>query len=572
MIKNILIIFRASGISFKLILIILFGMILVNFLEIISIGAIFPFLQLLTGTESNIKLPIPFLNKIELNYLGIDNHYLIGLFLIVFLFIIKNLLILLFTIFQRKIFFKLQQKNSEKAISYYLRFDFKSKINSPEILRHFGYISQIYGWLNSVFSLFIELILMISILVFLLYLNFQASFFVVFFIIILSLIFNFFIKGKVKKWSKENNFLVKKNFESLLNIINGLKEIIIFNKNKYFSKRYNESYQEMLKINFKIKLIEFLPRIFLEIIFILCLSIFIVILIKQFGSFEKVVPYLGVYFVAFLKMLPGFTKIITISSGIRYSTSQLNVLIEEQNKIYERNKEFSQLKSEDLKIKKLESIILKNLNFSYGKTKILDDINYEFKINNFYGISGKSGSGKTTLINILIGLFKDYNGQILINKKILLKNNELLWRTYVGVVPQDIFILNDSIKKNIAFGEEEKKINLQQINSSVDQSELREFLQSNSLSLNSILDEKASNVSGGQKHRLGIARALYKLPKLIILDEPTSSLDNQTSSKFVNTLNKLKKDRIIIMISHKDYDLRYCDKVFKIENKKFLIK
>ena len=220
------------------------------------------------------------------------------------------------------------------------------------------------------------------------------------------------------------------------------------------------------------------------------------------------------------------------------------------------------------KINDFNQIKLENLSLNYDEISVLKDINLRFYKNKFYGIIGKSGSGKTSLLNILTGHLNPTSGKILVDKINYLNfgNN---WKECISIVPQEVFILNDTIANNIAFGENQENIDRSKVKEVLSIAELSEFVNSQIEGIDSVLDEKASNISGGQKQRIGIARALYKNPKLLILDEPTSSLDEKTSKSFINTLNKIRKNIIIIMATHNLKNLEYCDEIYEIKNKNF---
>mgnify|MGYP000023511817 CR=1 FL=1 len=562
--KNVL---QATNVNKKIFFFNIFGMLVIALLEIISIGSIFPFLTLISQDKKVLLDKFPILENVGLDMFDFSNLIYLGLVLIIIIFILKNLTIFIFGYFQKKLFMNIQKINSTKAVNYYLSSDFNKKLDSPHILRNISYINQIFGWLSSSFSIIIESLILFFITLFLLMISFNATLIIIFFVILTSGLFRLVFKKKINFFSNENNILIKYNYKHLLNIINGLREIIIFNKEKHFSNLYNKSYDNMMSLNFKIKVIEFIPRILLEIVFILIFSFFLVFMFNKFRDFDLILPYIGVYFAAALKILPSISKLIMMANGLRYSSKQIDFLFEENEKI-----KLNELKQKQKLIAKsiddFNEIRLENLSLNYDKNSILKNINLIFKKNKFYGIKGKSGSGKTSLLNILTGHLKPSSGKILIDKVDYLNfgNN---WKKCVSIVPQEVFIINDTIANNVAFGENPDKVNRSKVKEVLNIAELGEFVSSQKEGVDSELDEKASNISGGQKQRIGIARALYKNPKLLILDEPTSSLDEKTSKSFINTLNKIRKNIIIIIATHNLENLDHCDEIYEIRNKDF---
>ena len=200
---------------------------------------------------------------------------------------------------------------------------------------------------------------------------------------------------------------------------------------------------------------------------------------------------------------------------------------------------------------------------------MLEDINLEIENNKKIGISGKSGSGKSTLIDLLIGLLKPTNGKILIDKKDLVRV-EHNWQSIVGYVPQTVYLLNESIKRNIAFELDDEKIDDNKVNDVIKKVQLSNLVSRMRDGINTNIGDKGLNLSGGEKQRIGIARCLYKNPKVIIMDEATASLDTETETIILKEiLNNLIKDLLVIMISHNTTVLKnYCNKIIKISDKK----
>jgi len=207
------------------------------------------------------------------------------------------------------------------------------------------------------------------------------------------------------------------------------------------------------------------------------------------------------------------------------------------------------------------------MSFSYNNNiEILKNINLDIKKNETIGIKGHSGAGKSTLLNIICGLLTPSSGQI------LLDNNDIskVYRSYqrkIGYVPQKIYLVDDSIIKNIIFGQSKKEFNYNLFDNVIKKSNLKEFIDNLKNKEETIIGERGSKLSGGQQQRIGIARALYKKPEIIIFDEATNALDVNSENEILKTINALKKDNTIIIVSHKDSVLDYCDRIFEIKNK-----
>jgi len=230
----------------------------------------------------------------------------------------------------------------------------------------------------------------------------------------------------------------------------------------------------------------------------------------------------------------------------------------------EENSEKNSKEKINIKIDELNSIELRNLSFSYGKKIILDNVNIELKKGEFIGLIGRTGTGKTTLVDMILGLLKPKNGKIIINK--IEETNFNALTKFIGYVPQDIYLADCSIMENIAFGEEENNIDIERVKKSLKLSQLDEFIESSSEDILSKVGDRGVRISGGQKQRIGIARALYRNPKIIIMDESTNSLDSLTEEKFINDVKSISKEIIVLFITHRTSALKFCDKIYKLEN------
>ena len=201
------------------------------------------------------------------------------------------------------------------------------------------------------------------------------------------------------------------------------------------------------------------------------------------------------------------------------------------------------------------------------KKVVFSNINLKIKKGEFVGIKGKSGSGKSTLMDIMLGLIEPTKGKILIDKYDL-KRYKIMWQNIVSHIPQDIVLLDESVEKNIALGVSQNEISKKMLYSSISKSRLNNFVDKLPRKIKTIVGERGSKISGGEKQRIGIARALYRNSEVLFLDETTSNLDKKTEMEFLKGINNIKKDKTIILISHSDTTLKYCDKIYELKHGK----
>ena len=269
-----------------------------------------------------------------------------------------------------------------------------------------------------------------------------------------------------------------------------------------------------------------------------------------------------------VQFLPSMNRLTQALSQISYNQVSLD-------KIYCELKENKSevLNSMNLSANNLISynkeIELKDITYSYGAKKVLNKVNIKVPKGKKIALVGPSGSGKTTLIDIILGILEPLEGQITVDGKKITNNNLKSWQEYFGYIPQIIYLYDRSLRENIAFGLKKEEINEQRVWESIEQASLREFVEEECTNgLDTIVGENGIRLSGGQRQRIGIARALYLQPKILILDEATAALDNQTEKEIIQSLKKLADDVTIIAIAHRLSTIKNYDVIYMLENGK----
>ena len=348
--------------------------------------------------------------------------------------------------------------------------------------------------------------------------------------------------------------------------IHGLKDIRILGKSELFIKNYVNFLYRTNIINTKLKIFEEIPRYLFELLFVIIISLFIFYQISiKSNSPAEVLVLLAIFAAISFKLVPSVNRIVRITQAIKYNTPLTQVILNELNlsKSLENDKSSQQDKITDFR-----QIEFKNVNFSYDENErnVLEKINYKFSNNKKIAISGKSGSGKTTMIDLFTGLLQPSTGSILIDSQNLIGIKKK-WQNIIGYVPQAVYFLNESLKRNIAFELDDEKIDDEKVKLIIKKTQLTSLVDRMKDGINTNIGDKGSNLSGGEKQRIGIARCLYRDPKIIIMDEATASLDSDTERLVLKEiLNNLSKGRLIIMISHKkDLIEEFCDEVILID-------
>jgi ATP-binding cassette, subfamily B, bacterial PglK len=373
-------------------------------------------------------------------------------------------------------------------------------------------------------------------------------------------------KSRLSKASKRNNSILEGRYKFIAQIVNGYREIRILQLHKHFINKYlnNEYFFTRLEV-FK-KLVSILPKYLIELLLILSV---ITLIIFNLDDFQSAIPFVALIAFVGLRCQPLFIHVATSIANIQVYKDQLNIIQEKIDKIIKDKQQIQQKKIQRnlFKQKKINLIEFKNVSFSYDDhSEILKNINIKFEKGNIYGIKGVNGSGKSTLTDLLTGLLEPNIGSIFADE-ILIKDDPHSWQNNVSYLSQSFFLFNDSIKNNITLNfENNQMIDKNLYESSIKKTKLNDLVDQKIEGDNFQILDFGKNLSGGQRQKIALSRLLYKNSNIIIMDEASSAMDQQSSKNINDLLQSIKKDKIIIIISHSKTDLDNCDIVFEIKN------
>jgi len=531
-------------------------------LEMIGILILVPLMSIFSGLNNLDEIK----TFLDLSNSSPEKIILSLLTIIVFFYFFKFLFLVFLSWMQSRFIANLSMNLTSELFKGYLNqsYLFHIQNNTSTLLRNLqAELGQFTTYIQSAVLFLLELMTIIGIGAILIYKQPMAAFVSALFFIIVLYFFNRYTKDKILEWGKIRQEQGEKINKHFFQGLGGVKEVKFFGKENFFFNEVLVVLKTSAEISTKYLTIGQIPRYFLE--FIALLGIFLVIILMQImGSDSKsIFPLVGLYLVASFRIIPSINRVINSLQSMKYLNPVIELLFNEF-KLIKHSLDYSN-KMNDMIFR--NQIELNNISFSYpeAKSKVLDKISIKIKKGTTIGIKGQSGSGKSTLIDILLGLHIQTSGEILVDG-INIKNNIKGWQKKIGYVPQNVYLLDDTIKANVAFGIDPKLIDEESVDLVLKSAQLSDFIDNIPEGKNSIVGERGVKLSGGQKQRIGIARALYSNPDILVLDEATSALDNENELNFMKTIMSYKNSKTIIIVAHRLSTLKSCDEIYEISN------
>lgn len=547
--------------------------------EMIGLSLIFPLIDQISNSDLN-KFSLFIINK--LSFLLTDKYYLklldgnfdviIFLILIIlFVYTIKFLILLTLDFAKSNFQFKIQEFVTSRLFQKYLQKDlfFHLKSNSSILTRNITKeVDEMT--INSVFPILLlltDFFTLAGIMIILCVFQPFETISSIFLGLSVTLIFLRSTKKIMQSLGDDRQFVEGEKLKIFNQSLKSIKEIKIYNKEKFFFNYFAKFNKKFTKIATKQSFLNFLPQSLFEYLAIIGVLSFIFIFSLSDKTNSEILATLGLFVAAIFRSIPASFRIVSCINRLIYSFPSLQLLSTQLPNndvlIFNSLKKNYEFKSDTL-------IEIRNLSFHYQskekKHQIFLNTNISISKNDIIGIQGLSGSGKTTLINILLGLLKPEKGLFYIDEK--KKNfNFLKGKGMFSYVSQEIYLADDNILNNIVLNLDKNKINYELLNKSLEISQSKNFIDNFPHKLNTFVGEGGVNLSGGQKQRIGIARAIYNKAPILVLDEATSALDVKTEKKIVNNLFSLTNLTIII-ISHRKSIINLCNVVYEVKNKK----
>ncbi len=547
----------------------LFFLLLVgSILEIMSIGMILPVLTFLAQDLNTVNLEM----NVFSNFLEILSNYskkdLLKYSLIIFccIYLFRSFFLFYLNWIQNNFIYgwKVNLSNAVFKKYLFLPYIFHLKNNSAELQRNVVIeVDKCVGLVNHVLLLLLEIFVLTGIVIMLLFISWEITLSIFSVLGIFSLLFYFGVNRKIEEVSKKRFISEGSRLKYLKQGLNGIKDIKIYGKISEFLSKFSEANVDNQKSYQIFLLLQKTPRFIIESSAVLFISITTLVLFNKNMQFSTILPIIGIFVLSSIRLIPAINKIINFYNAIKYDQPSLNSISKVLNLQEKTQKlDFKGEKNDEVIFEK--NIKLLNISHKYdGKRDFsIKEASFEIKSGEFVAFVGRSGSGKTTLADIILGLLEPNTGHVLVDEKNIFENLES-WQNLIGYVPQQVYLTDDTLKNNIAYGFSDHEINDEMIWDVIKKSQLSQLVQKLPKGIDTFVGEFGKNLSGGEKQRIGIARALYKNPKLIFLDESTNSLDEKTESQIFDLVEKLKREKTIIFITHKESLIKNVDTIFR---------
>ena len=543
-------------------------------LETLSISAMLPVVWVIIDAESVQQ------NKycqwiMELLHIQNMQGFIIMLLIaLMIMYILKNAYLLLLTSEQNRFI----SVNRNRLISQVLReflnrpYEFYLDADIPTVFRLTDSdIPNVFGILMAIISLASEVVVFVLICGVLIVTDWKLVLVLIFISGIVTLVLFKVLKPKLNSLGMTNQAIQSRIAKWRIQAIYGIKDVKVLHRESFFADNYESNGKIGAKLNQKYAIINALPRILIETIFMVSILGYLVVCVALGDDMTQMLPTLTAFGLAAVRLLPCVNRINTYLTDISYFRPCLDYVYENMN-INEISKKTNQtlLPVDETKTMQLRNRIeLKDIVYAYPNTDtlIFDHADMEIPYGKSIGIMGPSGAGKSTIVDILLGLLKVHEGQILCDGDNVFENYPA-WLAQIGYIPQSIYLVDEPIRNNIAFGIADDEIDDNRIWQVLEEAQLKEFIQTLPEGLDTTIGDRGVRLSGGQRQRLGIARALYHNPEILVFDEATSALDNETEAAVMEAINSFHGKKTMVIIAHRLNTIEKCDMIYKVEGGK----
>lgn len=440
-------------------------------------------------------------------------------------------------------------------------------------------VDQMFNGLSVVLSFFMELMTAVVLAIAIVVVNPKIAVSVALILIILMLFTTRVLKPYMRKYAHKNMQSTTLMSKWLFQSANGIKELKVARKEEYFQSQYDHYGKEVVEAERKTNVLSNVPRLSIETASMVGMLGVLAIMLFHGAQISRMIPELGAFALAAVRLLPCANRMSGYLASVSSYEPYIDEMIQNRHEIQTWKEEWEasllaqteekQKGQKEASLTFQREIMLSNITYAYPNTerKVLESANMVIPIGSSVGVVGGSGAGKSTAVDLLLGLLKPSQGEILADG-INVIHHYAEWLSHIGYIPQMIYMLDDTIRANVAFGCPQEKLEDEKIWKALEEAQLKEFVESLPEGLDTMIGERGVRVSGGQRQRIGIARALYEDPEILLFDEATSALDNETEAAIMESINRLRGRKTMVIIAHRLTTIEGCDLVYRVQDGK----
>jgi ABC-type multidrug transport system fused ATPase/permease subunit len=555
---------------------VLFIMMLVAaLLEVAGIGMIPAFVAIVAAPDRVMELEVLFP---VFQYLGIENAtdlLIWGSVLLVVIFIVKSLYMIAFAYLEARYLYNRRYIISHRLMNAYMHapYTFHLERNTAELLRNatgeINVISNII--ISNILTMAKHTVMAVSIFTLLLVVEPLITLIV----FVLSIVgaggFLLFTQKKMKRFGEEEQERRMQMIKAVYQGLGGIKEARVLNREQEFVDRYKKESFASTRLMAYIKFIQQIPKPMVETTAIIGMLLISALLVWQGRPMSAIIPILTLFGMATVRLMPSVQMLSSLYANLRYNLVSLDPIYNDQVLLADANIKLNRDRRKKEQLKLENEIEIEDLTYQYPNSDemAVDGVSFKIKKGEAIALIGESGAGKTTMVDLLLGLLEPTRGGIYVDDKNV-QEHLSGWQKNIGYIPQSIYLADESLRRNIAFGLPEDQIDDELIHNAVKLAQLGKLVKTLPDGLDTIVGEHGTRLSGGQRQRVGIARALYHNPQILIMDEATSALDNITEKHIIEAIEKLKGERTIVMIAHRLTTVMNCDQLYLMSEGKII--
>ena len=544
-------------------------------LDFFGVALILPFVNLMVNAE---QMQASWWYRLVTKVIGTAEMSSVLLFLTILMavvYLVKNAFIMFLTWLRINFIGKSKIRMGARMITCYMHkpYTFHLQRNTSEIIRNInGDVNGAFSVISAMFALISDALIVISLTTYLFAVDFQMTVGLLIALAICSAVYFLIVRKKIRTYGQKSRKVTAKMYKAIQQAMGGIKEVKIMGREKFFADVYKRCGTESVELSKRYSIVSAIPGRLIETLCMFAILTIVAIKIIKGEDLSEIVPNLSAFAVAAIRLMPRANSINGHINTITFNKPSLEALyedlVESDREEAERQKEIEEKKRQNrsVNIGEERNIFARGITYTYpNKTEpVLKNVNMTVNAGESVGIVGVTGAGKTTLVDIILGLLKPQKGTVCYGALDIYEDYGE-WQKHIGYIPQYIYLVDDTIRNNVALGVEEDQIDEAAVWRALENAQLADFVRSLEDGLDTVIGERGIRISGGQRQRIGIARALYYDPEILFFDEATSSLDNETEKAVITSINELGAQKTMIIVAHRLTTLSGCDRIYKVE-------